>query len=951
MDAAYRKSIATASELSPSQPPKVSIRTPNSAWLICVAVLLAACGGGDPSSDKITLSTGQSGASGNDPANVDYPVFYVKRPVPDPNAKPAPQPSNVLKIRVFEPGADLFMRSSASPSAQEVNLTTALTKDLGDVRDVDVSFDGKKVVFAMRFPFKAKAKEKDLPKWNIWEYDIASSSLRRVIPDDSVAEQGNDRFPHYLPDGRIIFSSTRQKTAQSVLLDENKEQYQGQDENNNEPASVLHVMKANGDDIHQVSFNQSHDLDSAVLPNGQIIFSRWDGATGNDHVDLYRMNPDGSDMELLYGKQPTTHASGNNSTNTNDTVIQFLSPRPLASGLIMSVVRPMTGTEDGGDLITIDTNTYVENTQATVPNAGMKGPAQQRLTPALAIYTDPGLSAGGRFRSVFPLDDGSNRLLVSWNPCRLDEDGVILPCSSRPNAVITPTPMDGDPPPTGPIIKAAPPIYSIWIYNPTDGTQLPIVAPTEGIIMSDVVAAAPRKIPPVILDRVDGVDFATELQSQAAGIINIKSVYDYDGNDTATGGIVAMRNPATTTAAQRPARFLRIEKAVSLPSKDVRDIKGSSFGPAGRFMREILGYAPIEPDGSVRVKVPANVAFQLTIVDANTRRISPLHSSWLQLRPGQVLSCNGCHNDPSKPAPQPPAIALSHGRSDLFRPANPGAPASGQFPNSNSILLGSPGQTMAETRASMMCQLTLGMSACSPSVDVIFDDFWTDPVAAGHAKDASFDYCYSNSAQTDLGSDPADPTMKHQCGVGLATPIPTQSACEKNWTGNCRIVINYERNIQPIWELDRGPKAAPTDPKGAYTCTGCHSPVDAASAARVPAGQLDLSPDPDTDQPDHFTSYERLLSSHNAQELFGTMLRDICLVPQLDNNGNVIGCDNFQVVNAPMAALNARGSRFFTAVKDATHAGFMTDAELRLISEWLDIGAQYYNDPFLAPVN
>ena len=35
----------------------------------------------------------------------------------------------------------------------------------------------------------------------------------------------------------------------------------------------------------------------------------------------------------------------------------------------------------------------------------------------------------------------------------------------------------------------------------------------------------------------------------------------------------------------------------------------------------------------------------------------------------------------------------------------------------------------------------------------------------------------------------------------------------------------------------------------------------------------------------------------------------------------------------------------------ASHAGFLTAAELRLISEWLDIGAQYYNDPFQAPLN
>jgi hypothetical protein len=29
----------------------------------------------------------------------------------------------------------------------------------------------------------------------------------------------------------------------------------------------------------------------------------------------------------------------------------------------------------------------------------------------------------------------------------------------------------------------------------------------------------------------------------------------------------------------------------------------------------------------------------------------------------------------------------------------------------------------------------------------------------------------------------------------------------------------------------------------------------------------------------------------------------------------------------------------------------MNIAELRLLSEWLDIGAQYFNDPFAAPAN
>jgi hypothetical protein len=34
-----------------------------------------------------------------------------------------------------------------------------------------------------------------------------------------------------------------------------------------------------------------------------------------------------------------------------------------------------------------------------------------------------------------------------------------------------------------------------------------------------------------------------------------------------------------------------------------------------------------------------------------------------------------------------------------------------------------------------------------------------------------------------------------------------------------------------------------------------------------------------------------------------------------------------------------------------SHAGWLSPAELRLVSEWLDIGAQYFNDPFAVPVD
>ena len=49
----------------------------------------------------------------------------------------------------------------------------------------------------------------------------------------------NDVSPHYLPDGRIVFSTTRQTQSQGILLDEGKPQFSAQDEARQEPAFVL----------------------------------------------------------------------------------------------------------------------------------------------------------------------------------------------------------------------------------------------------------------------------------------------------------------------------------------------------------------------------------------------------------------------------------------------------------------------------------------------------------------------------------------------------------------------------------------------------------------------------------------------------------------------------------------------------------------------------------------
>ena len=105
-------------------------------------------------------------------------------------------------------------------------------------------------------------------------------------------------------------------------------------------------------------------------------------------------------------------------------------------------------------------------------------------------------------------------------------------------------------------------------------------------------------------------------------MLDISSVYDFDAIDTAKPNIETQADPSQPSFYKRPARFIRIEKAVEIPDKTVRKINASAFGPAGMGMREILGYAPIQPDGSVQIQVPANVPFTIDVLDANARRIT-----------------------------------------------------------------------------------------------------------------------------------------------------------------------------------------------------------------------------------------------------------------------------------------------------------------------------------------
>jgi hypothetical protein len=919
------------------------------ATLALPAAFLFAC-----SSAPTGNAPGVAGGQTLTPGITNYPMAYVKQPVLAPNTDKqnkaaTPTDINVEDLITSITGSDLYVRETASASTPEVNVTFPITNGKGAVRDLDVSPDGTKVVFSLRLPLDPTLANTDpkQPNWKIYQYDAKAKTVTQLTNDDVTS--GHDVGARYLPDGRIVFASTRQLATQAILLDEGRPQYQGVTDNRQQTIFLLHVMNGDGTNIHQITFNTNHDFAPSVLANGQIVFSRWEVTNGQDQISLYVTNPDGSGLQLYYGAN--SHATGTNIAGTNNNVIQFLGARQRADGKLLSVVRPMLGTQLGGDVELIDAANFVEIHQQSKPAAAPSGtsgttpvPVGQSEATTLGVTTDANMpSAGGRFYSFYPLYDGTNRMLVSWAPCLIQTTaGTTVVCNSSNS--------------TGVNVVQAPPQYTVWIYDFDAGTLSPLLSAEQGMeVVEPVVLQARTPLPTYIPDFTPGTPAQEALVNNQVGILDISSVYDYDGVDTAKPNIATQANPGQATFYTRPARFIRIEKAVEIPPKTVRKLDQADFGPAGMGMREILGYAPVQPDGSVQVQVPAEVPFVIDVLDANGRRISARHTSWMQVMPGEIKSCNGCHTAGNLLTP-------SHGRSGLTVAVNKGAPTTGEaFPGTDNALFANSGETMAQTLVRISCETGSPLASlpapytqpCSQilATDVVYAPIWTDTLTTPQAD------VLTTVAGTSVFSYPYGGT------TGIPSAPPTNGSCAP-WSAQCRITIHYanpasnptQLYIQNLWNNTSRVATVNGVANTPVTCTLCHNTLDAANKVQVPAGQLDLTGGPGSGvggdgDVTHVQSYEDVLFSHDELTLNMGVLQDLTVTDP--------GPPPTQVpvmLAAPMAAGDAAASTAFLRIFDGSfhdpvldHTGFLTIGEMRLISEWLDIGGQYYNDPFVAP--
>lgn len=90
-------------------------------------------------------------------------------------------------------------------------------------------------------------------------------------------------------------------------------------------------------------------------------------------------------------------------------------------------------------------------------------------------------------------------------------------------------------------------------------------------------------------------------------------------------------------------RTSQLPHVSSLDADSIRSVRAYAAGH--RATEVLLGEAPIEPDGSFFLQVPANMPLRLTLVGDDGKTLESCDGS-LWVRPNENRGCIGCHEDP-----------------------------------------------------------------------------------------------------------------------------------------------------------------------------------------------------------------------------------------------------------------------------------------------------------------
>ena len=407
----------------------------------------------------------------------------------------------------------------------------------------------------------------------------------------------------------------------------------------------IYEMNVDGTNMRQLTNSDRDDFDPVYLPNGKILFTSnrpgfIDEYNKRDAEVMHTMNADGSNIECisfnqsddfdpivtkdgkivytrwehhgpinrfpLFFTNPDGHGTFTFFSPHNKRT--FFHPREMPDGSIIAVHSSMINGDRGPLVIIRPGGTAGEP---------MGENDMKIITPDIETNGPP--YEKGVFKYPHPLPDG--RILVSYSP-------------RFGNFEATNEDIDPD--------------YGLYTIKP-DGSDLRLLYNDRDFHEFDAVVIGDRPVPPAALP------FEPQQQDkdQMAGVFTVENVYFRQQKD----GQV------------RPDKSIQEVKQVMV-IEGIPRLKGdrADIGMTNFEQKRIIGVAPVQPDGSFSIRVPANVPISFNTLD-ETGRALVVKRNWVTVRPGEQFGkCTGCHGPRGEDSGNPNPIAATLPPTDLNVP-------------------------------------------------------------------------------------------------------------------------------------------------------------------------------------------------------------------------------------------------------------------------------------------
>jgi len=611
---------------------------------------------------------------------VDYDIVYVRSPRP-PDNQNSFWPDAITPLTP-DPGADLIL---LHPDGSEEVLFSAGNN--GAVMDPYVSYDAKSIVFAFYpnvrdvNPQRGLNNEKALSYAgaDIYRIDIESRVATRLTFQEFTPNTGNkadfdcsrsesncpktgvfNTGPAWLPDGRIVFTSTRDNFIPNKMTSAAQRSMQ------------LYVMDGDGKNVRAIGFlNVSSGMHPFILKDGRVVFTSWEnmGARDDRVFPLWAIYPDGSHFEPFsgFGDGPFAHHFMTQISDGSIVVCRYYNLNNNGFGELYRF--PIDGSGHAGDPlfqpIPSDTSSSDEiplkrvgYTRLTPFTSGDDFPAPCMVgDPIYPPVPCPGGNSTRVGKFTMPSAAPRNNLLVVYTRGSANHNGIYV------EAGLTQPFYDGgiylmqgdrvlDRPEDLVLIKNDPRYNEMWpravvpydrIYGIAAPATLPEIA-NDGRLDSRLPEGTPF-----------GLIGTSSLISRDTRPFKGDRFYQHenmgDRNWTRQGADAGIYTDSDIYA----VRILALQPITDRSYPD----NGRAFASLFSERVRILGEIPVRKEGvidaqgnvdtSFLAKIPADIPFTFQTLDRNGLVLNTAQT-WHQVRPGEVrYDCGGCHAH-SKPA-------------------------------------------------------------------------------------------------------------------------------------------------------------------------------------------------------------------------------------------------------------------------------------------------------------